>query len=89
MEIFLEFLFELYLELVMLAVPEKTKSKTVKILAVCLVIFVLVGLVFLFGFGVERVNAGHTATGVLCIAGAVVIALAQLIAGLCLGGKSE
>ena len=89
MEIVLDFLFELYLELVMLAVPEKTKSKTVKILAVCLVIFVLVGIVFLFGFGVERVNAGHTATGVLCIAGAVVIALAQLIAGLCLSGKSE
>ena len=89
MEIVLDFLFELYLELVMLAVPEKTKSKTVKILAVCLVIFVLVGIVFLFGFGVERVNAGHTATGVLCIAGAVVIALAQLIAGICLSGKTE
>ena len=89
MEIFFEFLFELYLELIMLAVPEKTKSKTVKILAVCLVIFVLVGIVFLFGFGVDRVNAGHTATGALCIAGAVLLGLAQLIAGVCLSGKSE
>ena len=89
MEIVLDFLFELYLELVMLAVPEKTKSKTVKILAACLVALVLFGIIFLFGFGVDRVNAGHTATGVLCIAGAVVIALAQLIAGLCLSGKSE
>jgi hypothetical protein len=46
-------------------------------------------IVFLFGFGVERVNAGHTATGALCIAGAVLLGLAQLIAGLCLSGKSE
>lgn len=89
MEIFFEFLFELYLELIMLAVPEKTKSKTVKILAACLVALVLFGVLFLFGFGVERVNAGHTATGALCIAGAVLLGLAQLIAGLCLSGKSE
>jgi len=89
MEIVMEIIFEIYLELVMLAVPEKTKSKTVKILAACLVALVLFGIIFLFGFGVDRVNAGHTATGVLCIAGAVVIALAQLIAGLCLSGKSE
>ena len=89
MEIVMEIIFEIYLELVMLAVPEKTKSKTVKILAACLVALVLFGIIFLFGFGVDRVNAGHTSTGVLCIAGAVVIALAQLIAGLCLSGKSE
>lgn len=89
MEIVMEIIFEIYLELVMLAVPENTKRKTVKILAACLVALVLFGIIFLFGFGVDRVNAGHTATGVLCIAGAVVIALAQLIAGLCLSGKSE
>lgn len=89
MEIVMEIIFELYLELVMLAVPEKTKSKTVKILAACLVALVLFGIIFLFGFGVDRVNAGHTATGALCIAGAVVIALAQLIAGICLSNKSE
>ena len=84
MEIVMEIIFEIYLELVMLAVPEKTKSKTVKILAACLVALVLFGIIFLFGFGVDRVNAGHTATGVLCIGIALFIALAQVIVAFCL-----
>ena len=89
MEIFLEFLFDFYCELAALAIPGKGKGKGVKILASCLIAVVALGLLCLFYFGVDLLQNGHTATGVLCIAGAVVIALAQLIAGLCFSGKSE
>lgn len=89
MELFLDILFDLYCELAALAIPGKKKGKGVKILASCLIAVVALWLLCLFYWGIELIQKGNTSAGALCIAGAVVIALAQVIAGLCLSGKSE
>ncbi len=81
MEIIFEVLFEAYFELMMLIVPvEKAKSLKYKLLSVLLALIVFVGCLVLFGAGIVVVDGGDN-SGWFAILAAVIISIAQIVAG--------
>ena len=87
MEIIFEIFFEVYFELMMLIVPTpKASSIVYKALSALLALIVLFGCLFLFGWGILVVDSGNN-WGWFAVLGAIMISVAQIIAGLVLYTK--
>lgn len=91
MELVLDILFEVYLELMMHIVPEeKAASKKYRILTMLIALMVLAGVLALFGWGIVLLVEHDNKLGILPIAVAAVLSIAQIIAGFILNrGKCE
>ncbi len=87
MEVFFEFLFEIYLELMLLIVPKEKASKF-KWLVIVMAIVVLLGTIVLFIWGIAFFE-DKKLTGLLPIGIAVILSVAQIFAGFVLDSKKE
>ena len=87
MELLAEILFEVYGELMFLIVPEKRMSKKYVIIAKIVAILVFIGVIALALWGVALISEYNDLKGIIPIAIAVVISLAQIIAGIVLFKK--
>ena len=81
MEIFLEFFFEVYLELMMYIVPEeKATSKLYRFFAIVLATIVLLGVSALFVWGIVLLEDKNL-KGFILIGISIVLSLLQIILG--------
>ena len=89
MELLAEILFEVYGELMFLIIPEKRTSKTYRIIAKTIAILVFMGVLALVWWGAILVADDHNLLGIvpIAIAIAVLISLAQIVAGIVLFKK--
>lgn len=87
MELLAEILFEVYGELMFLIIPEKRMSKKYVILAKTVAIFVFLSVVALALWGAILIADYHNPLGIVPIATAVLISLAQIVAGIVLFKK--
>ena len=88
MDIVIEILLEIYMELMMLIVPEKYVGKKMKIVATVLVILMLVGVFALAIWGIAWIAEGNL-WGIAPLGAAIVISLAQIVAGIILYNKNH
>ena len=88
MELFLEIVFEIYLELMMYIVPEeKASSKKYRTIAIIVATMVLLGVLALFIWGCVLISDYNNKLGIIPIVIAIVISIIQIIAGLILHDK--
>ena len=87
MDIVIEILLEIYMELMLLVIPEKNISKKHILLAKVTAITVTLGVLALAIWGGVLIADYNNLWGVLPIAVAVAISLAQIIAGIILFKK--
>ncbi|MBQ8748816.1 MAG: hypothetical protein IJZ14_03325 [Oscillospiraceae bacterium] len=87
MDIVIEILLEIYMELMFLVVPEKNASKKHIWLARIMAITVVLGIFALVIWGAVLIVDHNNLWGILPIAIAVVVSLAQIIAGIILFKK--
>ena len=87
MDIVIEILLEIYMELMFLIVPEKNASKKLIWIAKIAAILVVFGIFALVIWGCVLIADCNNLWGILPIAVAVVISLAQIIAGFVLFKK--
>lgn len=88
MEVLFEIIFEIYVELMMYIVPEeKVTSKKYKIITVLFALLVLLGVFALFIWGCVLISDYNNKLGVIPIIIAIIISIAQIIAGLILHDK--
>lgn len=87
MDIVIEILLEVYMELMLLVIPEKNVSKKhtriVKIVAICMAL----GTLALVAWGGVLIVDYHNLWGILPIVVAVIISLVQIITGIILYKK--
>lgn len=88
MDIVIEILLEIYMELMMLIVPEKYVGKKMKIVATVLVILMIVGVFALAIWGIAWIVEGNL-WGIAPLGAAIVISLAQIVAGIILYNKNH
>lgn len=88
MDIVIEILLEIYMELMMLIVPEKYVGKKMKIVATVLVILMIVGVFALAIWGIAWIAEGNL-WGIAPLGAAIVISLAQIVAGIILYNKNH
>lgn len=90
MEIVFEILFEVYVELMMLIVPEeKATSKKYRALAIAFATVVLFGLMALFAWGCVLISDYGNMLGIIPISVSVVLSIAQILAGFILYGRKS
>ena len=90
MEELFEFVFELYLELMMFAVPEeKMASKKYRRLATLLAVAVLMGVIALFVWGGVLIFELHNGLGWIPVGIAVVISVVQIILGFVVQSRKD
>lgn len=89
MDFLIELFLEIYMELMMLLVPEKNITKKHKIIATSLALFVLALVFGLIIFGVVLLVDYDNLWGILPLAFAVLISLVQIIAGIVLYKKNH
>ena len=87
MELLAEILFEVYGELMFLIIPEKRTSNTYRIIAKTIAILVFMGVLALVWWGAILVADDHNLLWIVPIAIAVLISLAQIVAGVVLFKK--
>ena len=87
MELLAEILFEVYGELMFLIIPEKRMNKKCVIIAKTIAIFVFIGVIALVLWGAILISDYNNLIGIVPISIAVVISLAQIIAGIVLFKK--
>ena len=87
MELLAEILFEVYGELMLLVIPEKKMSKKYMMIAKVIAILVFVGVIALAIWGIVLISEYNDLIGILPISIAVLISLAQIIAGMVLFKK--
>ncbi len=87
MEIVMEILLEGYMELMLLIVPTKSKSKGMKFLASILAVTMLFGCMALFLFGACLIASEQTGWGTLCILLSILVSFVQIIIGFILWKK--
>ena len=87
MDIVIEILLEIYMELMFLVIPEKNASKKHIWIAKIMAILVVLGIFALVIWGGVLIVDHSNMWGILPIAIAVVISLAQIIAGIVLFKK--
>ena len=87
MELLAEILFEVYGELMFLVIPEKKMSKKYVMIAKVIAILVFVGVIALAIWGIVLISEYNDLIGILPISIAVLISLAQIIAGVVLFKK--
>ena len=83
MDIVIEFFLEIYMELMMLIIPEKYIGKTTKVIATILAILVIAGVFALVIWGVSWILEGNL-WGIVPLVGGIIISLVQIIAGILL-----
>lgn len=84
MDIVIEILLEVYMELMMLIVPENKVTKKHKVIASILAFLVIAGVFALVIWGCALIIDHNNLLGILPIAIGVIISLAQIIAGILL-----
>ena len=90
MELLFEFLFEVYIELMMYIVPEeKASSKKYRVMAILIALAVLFGVLALFIWGCVLISDYSNKLGIIPIAVAIVISIIQIIAGFILHNKKS
>lgn len=90
MEFLFEFIFELYLELMMFIVPEeKTTSKKYRTFVILVAMAVLLGVFALFIWGCVLISDYNNYFGFIPIMIAIVISMIQIIAGFILHDKKS
>ena len=87
MELLAEILFEVYGELMFLIIPEKRMSKRYVIIAKAISVLVFIGVIALVLWGAILISDYNNLIGIVPISIAVVISLAQIIAGILLFKK--
>ena len=89
MDILIEILLEVYMELMLLIVPEKNITKKHIIIAKIIAICVLIGLFALVLLGVYLIAEKNRLIGILPIAIAVIISVAQILLGIVFYNKNH
>ncbi|MBO7292414.1 MAG: hypothetical protein J6V07_00590 [Clostridia bacterium] len=84
MDFLFELLFEIYGELMLLIVPEKGKSKRYRVLAKIIAVLMLLGVVALVFLGIFLIVDRQNLAGIAPLTVAVLISLAQIVAGIIL-----
>ena len=84
MDIIFEIFFEIYGELMFLIVPEKNRSKKTVFLSKLIATLVLLGVLALAIWGLVLVFEYENMWGTVPVAVAVIVSLAQIIAGIVL-----
>ena len=87
MTLLAEILLEVYGELMFLIIPEKRMNKKCVIIAKTIAIFVFIGVIALVLWGAILISDYNNLIGIVPISIAVVISLAQIIAGIVLFKK--
>ena len=87
MDIVIEILLEIYMELMLLVIPEKNASKQYIRIAKIVAILVIVGIFALAIWGGVLIAEHHNLWGIVPVAIAVILSLAQIIAGIVLFKK--
>ena len=87
MELLAEILFEVYGELMFLIVPEKRMNKKYVMLTKVVAVLVFLGVIALALWGVVLISEYNDLLGILPISIAVLISLAQIVAGIVLFKK--
>ena len=87
MELLAEILFEVYAELMFLIIPEKKMDKKYVLVSKIVAVCVFVGVIALAVWGVVLIADYGNLVGVVPIAVAVTVSLAQIIAGIVLYKK--
>lgn len=87
MELLAEILFEVYGELMFLIIPEKRMNKKYVIIAKTIAVLVFIGVIALVLWGAILISDYNNLIGIVPISIAVVISLAQIIAGIVLFKK--
>lgn len=87
MDIVIEIFLEIYMDLMTLIVPEKNITKKHKVLAWILAIGVLVGVCALVIWGLSLIIDKNNFLGLIPLAFAVLISVAQIVAGIVLYKK--
>ena len=90
MELLFEFLFEVYIELMMFVVPEeKATSKKYRVIAILIALVILFGVLALFIWGFVLLIDYRNKLGIVPIAIAIVISIIQIVAGFILHDKKS
>ena len=90
MDFVFEILFELYIELMMLIVPEeKATSKKYRALTIAFATVVLFGLLALFIWGFVLISDYGNMLGLIPISVSAVLSIAQILAGFILYGRKS
>ncbi len=90
MELLYEILFEIYLELMMMIVPEeKTSSKLFRVLVILVAIVSMLGILALFIWGWILLFERHNFWGILPFSLAIILSLAQIVLGFVLSEKKK
>lgn len=90
MELLFEFLFEVYIELMMFVVPEeKATSKKYRVIAILIALAILFGVLALFIWGFVLLIDYRNKLGIVPIAIAIVISIIQIVAGFILHDKKS
>lgn len=89
MELLAEILFELYVELMFLIIPEKNRSKKYIWISIVIAVAVFLAVVALTFWGIVLITDYGNLWGILPISIAALISLAQIIAGILLYKKNH
>lgn len=89
MDIIVEIFLELYMELMMLVVPEENVGKKHRVIASLIAVVVTLGLLALGVWGVVLIVEQDNLLGIIPIVIAVLLSLAQIIAGILLYKKKH
>lgn len=89
MDLLIEIFLEVYMELMLLLVPEKNITKKHKLIATLLALLVLCGVVALVIWGLVLIIDKGNLLGVIPLSFAILISLAQIIAGILLYKKNH
>ena len=84
-----EILFEFYLELMLLIIPEKNRSKKYIWISKILAVAVLLAVIALAIWGMVLISNYNNLWGIAPIGAAIVISLTQIIAGIVLYQKNH
>ena len=89
MDIIVEIFLELYMELMMLVVPQENVGKKHRVIASLIAVVVTLGLLALGVWGVVLIVEQDNLLGIIPIVIAVLLSLAQIIAGILLYKKKH
>ena len=89
MELLVEILFEIYGELMFLIIPEENRSKKYIWISKIIAVVVLLAVISLAIWGSVLISDYNNMCGIVPIAIAIVISLAQIIAGIVLFKKNH
>lgn len=84
-----EFILEVYLELMMLIVPEKNLTKRQIFIAKLLAVFVILLVIFLLIFGCVLIFENNNLLGIIPFSLSIIISIVQIVFGIILYKKNH